>query len=80
MNIYQDLEDSLYNIIEGLHPEWTVLFAFSNASEPLNPYLAIDVRKITQTGSEYSSTPTVGADGTKLIQTTYQDFTFKVPT
>lgn len=74
MNIYQDLEDSLYNIIEGLHPEWTVLFAFSNASEPLNPYLAIDVRKITQTGSEYSSTPTVGADGTKLIQTTYQDY------
>lgn len=74
MNIYQDLEDSLYNIVEGLYPDWTILFAYTNASEPLNPYLAIDVRKLDATGGEYSSTPTVGADGVKLIQTTMQTY------
>ena len=73
MNIYQDLEDAIYNVVYGLHPEWTVLFAYSNAPEPANPYLAIDVRKLTPCGREYSSTPTVGYDGLKLVQTTIQD-------
>lgn len=74
MNIYQDLEDSLYNIINTFHPDWTVLFAYTNASEPVNPYVSIDVRKIEPCGREYSSTPTVGEDGVKLIQTTIQDY------
>lgn len=73
MNIYQDLEDSLYNIVSGLHPEWTILFAFTNAAEPTNPYLIIDVKKLNPCGREYNSTPTIGEDGTKLIQTTIQD-------
>lgn len=73
MNIYQDLENSLYNIVNELHPEWTVLFAYTNAAEPSNPYLVIDVKKLHPCGREYSSTPTIGADGTKLIQTTTQD-------
>lgn len=74
MNVYQDLEDSLYNIVNALHPEWTILFAYTNAAEPVNPYLSIDVRKIDPCGREYSSTPTVGEDGVKLIQTTIQDY------
>lgn len=73
MNIYQSLEDSLYNIVEGMHPDWNILFAFTNAAEPVNPYLVIDVRKLNPCGREYSSTPTIGEDGTKLIQTTTQD-------
>lgn len=73
MNIYQDLEDALYNIVSTLHPEWTILFAYTNAAEPLNPYVSIDVKKLTPVGNEYSSTPTIGADGSKLIQTTIQD-------
>lgn len=73
MNIYQDLEDSLYNIVEGLHPTWNILFAYTNVAEPVNPYLVIDVRKLNPIGNEYSSTPTIGEDGTKLIQTTTQD-------
>lgn len=73
MNIYQDLEDSLYNIVSALHPEWNILFAFTNAAEPQNPYLVIDVKKLNPCGREYSSVPTIGEDGTKLIQTTTQD-------
>jgi hypothetical protein len=73
MNIYQDLEDSLYNIVSTLHPEWTILFAYTNAAEPVNPYVSIDVKKLTPVGREYSSTPTIGEDGSKLIQTTTQD-------
>lgn len=73
MNIYQDLEDALYNIVSTLHPDWNILFAYTNAAEPTNPYLSIDVKKLNPCGREYSSTPTIGEDGSKLIQTTIQD-------
>lgn len=73
MNIYQDLEDSLYNVVSELFPDWNILFAFTNAPEPTNPYLVIDVKKLNPCGREYSSTPTVGESGRKLIQTTIQD-------
>lgn len=73
MNIYQDLEDSIYNIVNSLHPDWNILFAFTNAPEPVNPYLVIDVKKLNPCGREYNSTPTIGENGTKLIQTTIQD-------
>lgn len=74
MNIYQDLEDSLYNIVSDLHPDWNILFAFTNAPEPSNPYLVIDVKKLNPCGREYGSTPTLGEDGVKLVQTTIQDY------
>lgn len=73
MNIYQDLEDSLYNIVSELHPDWNILFAFTNAPEPLNPYLVIDVKKLNPCGREYNSTPSFGEDGEQLTQTTIQD-------
>lgn len=73
MNIYQDLEDSLYNIVSSLHSDWTILFAFTNAPEPMNPYLIIDVKKLTPIGREYNSTPTLGEDNASLTQTTIQD-------
>jgi hypothetical protein len=73
LNIYQDLEDSLYNIVNALHPDWNILFAFTNAAEPVNPYLVIDVKKLNPIGREYNSTPTLGEDDVKLIQTTIQD-------
>lgn len=74
MNIYQDLEDSLYNIVSTLHSDWNILFAYTNAAEPVNPYLIIDVKKLKHCGREYSSTPTIGENGSKLIQTTTQDY------
>lgn len=73
MNIYKDLEDSLYNIVSDMHPDWKIIFAYTNTSEPVNPYLVIDVKKLNPIGREYSSTPTVGEDGKKLIQSTIQD-------
>lgn len=78
MNIYRDLEDSLYNIVSTLHPDWNILFAFTNAPEPANPYLVIDVKQLNPCGREYNSTPTIGEDGEKLIQTTIQDHEAKV--
>jgi len=72
MNLYQDLEDSLYNIVAGMHPDWTIIFAYTNVGEPVNPYLVIDVRKLTPIGREYSSTPLQG-DGERLLETTMQD-------
>jgi len=78
MNIYQDLEDSIYNIVATMHPDWNILFAYTNAAEPVNPFLVIDVMRLSPCGREYSSTPTIGEDGTKLIQTTTQDHEAKV--
>lgn len=73
-DIYRDLEESLFDLVSGLHPDWAILMAYSNAAEPVNPYVVIDVRKLTPIGREYTSTPTVGEDGSKLIEMTIQDY------
>lgn len=56
MNIYKDLEDSLYNVLIELFPTMRIIFAYNNAPEPQTPYVAIDVKKLDQIGNEYSST------------------------
>lgn len=56
MNVYQNLEDSLYNVVEGLFPDWRTIFAFGNGPEPQTPYCVIDVKKIDPIGREYQST------------------------
>lgn len=56
MNVYQNLEDSLYNVVEGLFPDWRTIFAFGNGPEPVTPYCVIDVKKIAPIGREYQST------------------------
>lgn len=56
MNIYKDLEDSLYNVIEELFPTTRIIFAYNNLPEPQTPYLVIDVKRLDQLGSEYNST------------------------
>ncbi|WYV99006.1 hypothetical protein NoPa_00010 [Pseudomonas phage vB_PpuM-NoPa] len=55
MNVYQNLEDSLYNVVEGLFPDWRTIFAFGNGPEPQTPYCVIDVKKINPIGREYQS-------------------------
>lgn len=55
MNIYQDLEDSLYELVSGLFPSWTIIFAFANGPEPTSPYCVIDVRKLETIGQQYTS-------------------------
>lgn len=80
MNIYEDLEDSLYNVIEGLFPDWRIVFAYTNAPEPLTPYLVIDVKKLVQSGGEYSSTLVDTGFDPDAVPTTYmsQDMLAKV--
>lgn len=56
MNIYQDLEDSLYKVLIGLFPDWRIIFAYTNGPEPMTPYVVIDIKKLKQVGNEYSST------------------------
>ncbi len=58
MNVYQDLEDCLYNVVDGLFPLWRTIFAYGNGPEPQTPYCAIDVTKIEPVGLEYTSTTT----------------------
>ncbi|QYW06639.1 hypothetical protein uav_107 [Pseudomonas phage UAVern] len=55
MNIYQDLEDALYNLVYGLFPAWTTIFAYTNGPEPVSPYCVINVRKLDVVGQQYTS-------------------------
>lgn len=56
MSTYLDLEDSLYQVLIGLFPEWRIIFAFNNGPEPVTPYAVIDVKKLDPIGREYVST------------------------
>jgi len=74
MNIYQDLEDSLYKLVNGLFPSWTIIFAYTNIPEPTSPYCAINVMKLQTIGQQYTShlgkiNPLTG----DAITVTYQD-------
>lgn len=55
MNIYKDLEDSLYDLVIGLFPTWTIIFAYANNEDPVSPYMVIDVRKLETIGQQYTS-------------------------
>lgn len=55
MNIYKDLEDSLYNLVSELFSEWRVIFAFGNGPEPVTPYCVIDIKKLDTAGQQYTS-------------------------
>lgn len=80
MNIYQDLEDSIYNVLETLFPDWTVVFAYSNYQESSSPYVAIDVMRLDDVGMGYTnSLVLVDPDNDETgTQYTYQDMCAKV--
>jgi hypothetical protein len=71
MNIYKDLEDSLYNVIIELFPTSRIIFAYNNIPEPQTPYIVIDVKRLDQLGSEYSSTFVDIASDDAQTPTTY---------
>lgn len=74
MNLYKDLEDSIYKILIALFPTWRIIFAFTNGPEPQTPYVVIDVKKLSPIGREYISTLVsldLAENGTT---TTIQDF------
>lgn len=79
MNIYQDLEDSLYNVVSGLFPTWTIIFALQNGPEPTTPYLVIDVKRMDAQGREYqSSLVDVDIESNISQIVTLQDYQVKV--
>jgi hypothetical protein len=69
MNIYKDLEDSLYNVIIELFPTSRIIFAYNNIPEPQTPYIVIDVKRLDQLGSDYNSTMVDGFDTTPTTTT-----------
>lgn len=76
MNIYQDLEDSLYNVFSTIFPTWRIIFPFQNESEPQTPYLIIDVKRIDAVGREQASglvtLDALGETGTTTVTQNYQ--------
>jgi len=55
VNIYKDLEDSLYAYVSSLFPAWRIIFPFQNGPEPQTPYMVIDVKRLDAVGREQSS-------------------------
>lgn len=82
MNSYQNLEDSVYNVIEGLFPQWMAIFAYYNEESQISPYCSIDVQEISMIGREYQSTlATLKPDGsatTVTVQDTMANVSFKI--
>lgn len=56
MNVYMDLEDSIYNTITTLFPTWRVIQAFNNSPDQVTPYIAIDIKRLEECGPGYTST------------------------
>lgn len=78
MNVYLDLEDSLYGTLITVFPDWRIIQAYNNGPEPQTPYLAIDIRKMDLLGQGYTSS-VMDIDGTGVAQSvTVQDFEAKV--
>lgn len=73
-NIYKDLEDSLYNFVEAMFPDWRMKFAFDNEPELQTPFLVIDVRKIDAIGREYNSSSTSIDENNKSYTVTQQNY------
>lgn len=55
MNIFNDLESSLYAVASTLFPTWRIIFPYQNGPEPQTPYLVINVMKLDAIGREYTS-------------------------
>lgn len=56
MNVYMDLEDSIYLSIKEMFPDWRVIQAYTNAPDQITPYVAIDVKRVEECGPGYIST------------------------
>lgn len=77
MNVYKDLEDSIYNWVEAMFPTIRMKMAYDNGVELQTPYLSIDVQKMDAVGREYNSSDTRVVDNKSYV-TTRQDYQAKV--
>lgn len=55
MNIFKNLEDSLYTLASTLFPTWRIIFPYQNGPEPETPYLVINVTHLDAIGREHNS-------------------------
>lgn len=71
---YKALEDSLYDYVIALFPEWRIKFAYDNAPELQTPYLVIDVKQLKPIGEGYTSSSQFIDASNKSYTTTIQDY------
>lgn len=74
MNIYQSLEDGVYNYVNAMFPTWRTIFAFGNGPEPQSPYLVIDVKKFDAVGRSYTSSSQEIDENLQSFTTTIQNY------
>ncbi len=74
MNVYKNLEDSLYTYVMTMFPDWRCIFAFSNGPDVQTPYLVIDVKKIDGVGREYTSSSQFITEDLQSSVTTIQNY------
>lgn len=76
MNIYKDLEDSLFRFVSLLFPDWRIIFPYQNGPEPQTPYLVVDVKRLDAVGREQRSglvsLDALEENGTTTVTQTYQ--------
>ncbi|QNR53861.1 hypothetical protein phiK7A1_073 [Pseudomonas phage phiK7A1] len=74
MNIYQSLEDGVYNYVHAMFPTWRKIFAYGNGPEVQTPYLVIDVKKMDAIGRSYNSSSQHIDDNNQSFTTTIQNY------
>lgn len=79
LDVYKDLEDSLFDLVSKQFPDWRTIFSFQNGPEPKTPYLLIDVKRLDSVGAgQNSGKVTVDTDTGEGTTTTTQDYKAKV--
>lgn len=78
INIYQALEDSIYDTIVAMFPDWRVIQAYGNGPEPVTPYIAIDVKRMTPSGQGVTSSALEETIDGKFLTVTVQDYIARV--
>lgn len=74
MNVYQNLEDSVYQYVNTLFPTWRTIFAYGNGPEIQTPYLVIDVKKLDAVGRSYNSSTQEIDENNQSFTTTIQNY------
>ena len=69
MNLYEQLESSLYDVTSRLVPATTVIFSHEGGEEPRGTYISVNVLDNNRVGREYDSFDTQGADPTMSSRT-----------
>ena len=73
MNIYEDLETSLYNAIKPALPNgFTVIYGYENGPQPKFPFLQVDIISMNAVGRDYSGFLVDPTDSTTHYEQVYE--------